>query len=926
MPPGEWLLLGAFALAGAALASQALHLAADRPRAERNAIRLALASVALAALSFLALAGHFLAHDYGIYYVWNYSDEATPLYLRLAGTWAGAAGSVFLWTVLIGAAIAGEEVLRRKARGWGIAPGARMPGVARLVMLAVFVVFLFFTLQARPFAPTADFHFDARAGFFTYQPGLQGLPDPLDFRAQGFGLNPLLETPFMAIHPPFEFLAYAFTTMPFAFAVAWLATKDPRWKDGALFWGRVAWTCYAIALGLGALWAYYVLSFGGYWAWDPVEVGDLIPFLGLTVFLHAMDAHRKGRGWTIYTPFLAGIAFPLTLFGTFVTRSSYWISAHAFDVGAAAIINDPAQRLVAVVGVKPQVAAILAFLLVVLAGLAALWLYRFVRDVALHRKRALTGPALLVLSCYLAVMAAAAFDVGLLLEQGFDLARLLGAGNVLLGLAVLGLVLAGIPVVLAVLSIEDEAEPKPLDPKALLEADALMNAGIVLLSLGLLVTVALLLIGVNFTVTELGEFYKSRQPLVAIPLAVVLTMRLAVKNIGRDRAALLGLGAGAVGVLLYIALPAPLKLLGIGVPVFSVALGAGIAQLLKTAGKASAAPVDARRAGALMLLASLTGFAMWASPPTSLALGGLVLPVPLWFVPLGLAASIAAYVLGVATLQGEGPHAALLGGIAAVLCVGYGLGAVLGLAAMALGHRARGGMSGRGLRESIARHKGRLHGTSRWASHVAILLVFIGYGASAYHAEQADYKDLADPLQRGVARDFGGYTLTLLDSTGVDADGDGGFERVTAFVAVDRGAARLDVAPITFYWVDKESQYRPTEHVVRTPLEDVYLNSNPANLPAMHTADGNWTISNQRALFDTTGEVRQMRSDAVDALALSVKRLPLVAPLWAGAAMLPFTMAVTLLTAPPRGAAKKERGEGEAAGARAEAPVATRAG
>lgn len=900
---GEWLLLGALGVAGAALGAATLHALRGGASAGQRARHLTLAAAALAALSLLALMAHFLARDYSIYYVWNYSDDATPLYLRLAGTWAGAAGSVFLWTTLIGGALAVEEAMQRRAARRGDAP-RELHAIARCIGLAMFVVFLLFTVQARPFAPTADFHFDGQAGFFTYQPQMRGLPDPSDFRASGFGLNPLLQTPFMAIHPPMEFIAYAATTLPFAFALAHMATRDPRWHGAALQWARVAWTFYAIALGLGALWAYYVLSFGGYWAWDPVEVGDLIPFLGLTVFLHAVDVHRKGRGLDHYAPFLAAIVFPLTLFGTFVTRSSYWISAHAFDVGSAAILTDPAARLVAVVGAKPQVASVLALLLIVLGIVAAAYLVRFARAMAAQQRKGLLVGAVAVLGCYVAVMALASLDVEGLLVRGFDLAALLGAGNVIVGLGLLGLVLVGLPVGLMVWSLPDEEPAEPFAPAKLLDADALMNVGVVLLSLGLLVTIALLLIGVNFTVTQLGEHFKAREPLVAIPIVVVLTMRLAVKHYGPRRAALLGLGSGALGVLLYLTLPPELRLLGAGVPVLSAALGAGLVQLVKAAGKGSTAPREAQRAGACMMLAGVAGFVMWASPPTALQLGGFVLPVPLVLTPFGLAASMAAYVLGVATLNGEGPRTALLGGVAAVASVGYGVGAALGIAALVWGHRARGGLSGRSVLQGLRHHKGRFYGASRWASHVAIVLLFIGYGASAYHTTEADYKDLSDPLERGVPRAFGPYELTLLDSAGEDDNGDGGFERVTALVAVRHGGALLDVAPIAFYWVDKESQYRPTEHVVRLVWEDLYLNSDPSNLPAMRTADGNWTVSNQRALFDATGGAQQMRSAEVEALSLSVKRLPLIAPVWAGAALLPFAMAVTLWSAPPRDVVK----------------------
>jgi hypothetical protein len=268
---------------------------------------------------------------------------------------------------------------------------------------------------------------------------------------------------------------------------------------------------------------------------------------------------------------------------------------------------------------------------------------------------------------------------------------------------------------------------------------------------------------------------------------------------------------------------------------------------------------------------------------------------------------MAAFVLGIATMQGERAPSETAG-IAGMVAFGYGLGLVLAIASLVFSTKAAIREPPRPLRHSLARVRGRLHGTSRWAAHFAILLVFVGYGASAYHATQADYQALVSTgptpaLERGVPRDFGEYRMTLVDSQGADADRDGAFEQVTAWIRVERGGAILDAAPITFTWIDKESQYRASEHVVRQPLGDLYLNSNPSNLPALHTPEG-WTHANNATVFDQAGRA-QMRSDAVDRIALSVKSLPLVAPLWAGALMLPFTMAVTIATAPPRGKSGK---------------------
>ncbi|MCA1814415.1 MAG: cytochrome c biogenesis protein CcsA, partial [Halobacteriales archaeon] len=801
MALGPALLLGALACTGMALASAVLHARWPSRGADRRAAWLTLLATGFTALAWLDLLAAFLRHDYGIYAVWAYSDDATPPYLRVAGTWAGSAGSIFLWTLVIGLALCIEQAWRIRARrGGSDAADAPSNDAARAVGLGFLACFLLLTLAAQPFAPSSQFHLDGSTGFFAHVPcpdGSQGCPTPTDYRAQGFGLNPLLETPFMAIHPPFEFLAYGFTALVGAFGIAAIATRDARWHLGALAWARAAWLCYAIALGLGALWAYYVLSFGGYWAWDPVEVGDLIPFLGLTALLHALDQHRKQRAWPLYAPWLAGICFALTLFGTFVTRSSFWISAHAFDVGASGIVVDPATRLVATLATKPQVALVVGLLLALLAGFAALFLARFVRDVAWTRARKLTWPALALLGAFLLLMLLAAFDVRGFVTSGLGLAGALGQGNALLGVAALGLLLLGAPLALHIVTLPDEVEPQDLSVARALEPDTLMTLGVVLLSLGLLVTLALLVVGVNFTVGQLAQVFQDREPLIALPLVLVLTLRLSVKHFDPRRSAAVALGALGLGLLLWLALPAPLKLLGLGVPPLSLALGAALHQVLQTARKSSAAPRDAQRAGMLLLLAGFAGVAMWASPPTSLALGPLTLAVPLAAVPLGLAASLACIVLGVPVVQGESRRIAWLGGACALLAVGYGISIVLGLAALGLARAAPA--TGQPLLAVLRHHKGRFHGVGRWSAHAAILLVFIGFGASAYHASQLDLHDLTDPLQRGVPRDLAGYRLTLVDSTGEDLDHDGTFERVTALVSVERDGHVLDLAPIAFY-------------------------------------------------------------------------------------------------------------------------------
>ena len=244
----------------------------------------------------------FLTHQYQYSYVYRYSSNSLPLGYLISGVWAGQEGSFLFWSCLI--AIMGVPFLR------GL---DRLEAPAMVMVNLVQGFFLVILLKASPFAVQAG--------------------NPVD----GGGLNPLLQNPWMVVHPPILFLGYAAATFPFALALAALKT---RLHDGFLP-RALPWTLFAsVTLGagiiIGGYWAYKVLGWGGYWGWDPVENSSLIPWLTIMALFHGLLV-QKFRGALARTNYLlAIITFGLVIYATFLTRSGVLadFSVHSFtDMG-----------------------------------------------------------------------------------------------------------------------------------------------------------------------------------------------------------------------------------------------------------------------------------------------------------------------------------------------------------------------------------------------------------------------------------------------------------------------------------------------------------------------------------------------------------------------------------------------------------------
>lgn len=277
----------------------------------------------VAAMTSMELA--LLTDDFSLAYVANHHSTSTPFPFDVATAWAALEGSILLWGLVL--AIFTWFVLKR----WERSPDPL--GAAALAVMGAVAVFFFglMVAVANPFEVCIR---AAELGCAAQSPWpFAAIDAPLD----GPGPNPLLQNHvLMAIHPPMLYLGYVGMTVPFAYALGSLALKvpGPEWLRRSHRSTLVAWSFLTVGIVLGGWWAYEVLSWGGYWAWDPVENASLMPWLVATAFLHSGLVQRR-RGMLQAWNFILVIgAFSLTILGTFLTRSGTINSVHSFTQSA----------------------------------------------------------------------------------------------------------------------------------------------------------------------------------------------------------------------------------------------------------------------------------------------------------------------------------------------------------------------------------------------------------------------------------------------------------------------------------------------------------------------------------------------------------------------------------------------------------------
>jgi cytochrome c-type biogenesis protein CcmF len=327
---GHYALVMAFALA---LVQGTVPLwGAARNDAAQIAIAPIAALLQLACLTFVfaVLIHAFVVSDFSVALVVANSHAAKPLIYRISGVWGNHEGSLVLWVWIL--ALFGAAVALR---------GGNLPAAFRARVLAVHGIigagFLAFML-------------------FTSNPFLRLDPAPL----AGRGLNPILQDPGLALHPPMLYLGYVGFATAYAFAIAALieGRVDAAWARWVRPWTLAAWSALTLGIALGSWWAYYELGWGGFWFWDPVENASFMPWLAGTALLHSAIVVEKRDTLKSWTVLLAILTFSLSLLGTFLVRSGVLTSVHAFAV-------DPARGVF-----------ILALLVVAIGGSLLLYAWR----------------------------------------------------------------------------------------------------------------------------------------------------------------------------------------------------------------------------------------------------------------------------------------------------------------------------------------------------------------------------------------------------------------------------------------------------------------------------------------------------------------------------------------------------------------------
>jgi len=309
---GSFSLLLAFLCALYAIGGGIAAIRTRRPLLIKSARNAGFAVCVLIWLAMGSLAYLFLSDNFSISYVVAHSNRTLPGYLKISAIWAGQEGSLLFWSFILSIYVFSALFTYR-----GKHPEL-MPYVG-VVMAGVQLFFLAInTFAASPFAVL----------------GTAGAGGALDViaPADGRGLNPLLQYPEMVIHPPMLYSGYTGFTIPFAFALAALLGRYPgeKWIHLTRRWTMIAWCFQSIGVLLGAHWAYAVLGWGGYWAWDPVENASLMPWLTGTAFLHSVMMQEKRGMMRVWNVWLVFATFLLTIFGTTLTRTGLVSSVHAF--------------------------------------------------------------------------------------------------------------------------------------------------------------------------------------------------------------------------------------------------------------------------------------------------------------------------------------------------------------------------------------------------------------------------------------------------------------------------------------------------------------------------------------------------------------------------------------------------------------------
>jgi len=309
---GSFCLLFALCLAVYACIASLLEASQKRGSFLRGAERAVYAATGCVTLAFLSLLALHLANDFSVSHVASTSSRTLPVFYKIAAIWGAHDGSMLLW-VFFTAVLCAVVVVQNRRRHRDM-----MPVVVAVLMFNMAFFLALNIFFSNPFNRLAQVFADG-----SVQPFVP---------ADGRGLNPLLQHWAMVIHPPILYVGFIGFVVPFAFAIAALATRQSgdTWIRTTRRWSLLTWLMLGVGILLGGKWAYVVLGWGGYWGWDPVENSSLMPWLTSTAFLHSVVVQERRGMLKVWNVLLIALTFLLGIFGTFLTRSGIVSSVHAF--------------------------------------------------------------------------------------------------------------------------------------------------------------------------------------------------------------------------------------------------------------------------------------------------------------------------------------------------------------------------------------------------------------------------------------------------------------------------------------------------------------------------------------------------------------------------------------------------------------------
>ena len=300
---GEFTLMVALATSLYGTVAYVMAARGNRIDLYLSADKTPLITWACVVISSIALWKAFFTNDFSLQYVYAYSNIELDYFYKFSSFWGGQKGSLLFWALILTSYMMVVHIQNR-SKNLIVVP------YAMAVMLAITCFFLFLlNFSTNPF---------------------ERIPLPPE---DGRGLNPLLQNYWMVIHPPTLYLGYVGFTVPFAFAMAALISKnlDDAWIRLTRKWTVVSWFFLCMGNLFGASWAYVELGWGGYWAWDPVENAAFMPLIVATAYLHSVMIQEKKDMMKVWNMSLILLTFVMTIFGTFITRSGLIQSVHTFD-------------------------------------------------------------------------------------------------------------------------------------------------------------------------------------------------------------------------------------------------------------------------------------------------------------------------------------------------------------------------------------------------------------------------------------------------------------------------------------------------------------------------------------------------------------------------------------------------------------------